>query len=258
MTRSRWIVLAVVSAACAGFAIVYSIVTGGEAASVAISVPILVIAAATLWYTVPQRARLCVDRLDEADLTDLIFYIYPQPNPRGEQQVPRDYLLQLHVAVSNLGGRKAVLSSITIEGFRTESGDTVHLPGATATIGGMQWIQRTGWLNSSRVFENMNVPGPYILEPDDVIVLRFRTRRGIDWTSRWTTDALREFCEPLRSPIVSASGTMVWRRAGEVVRDHFTVRMEVTQQAEYVHLVDQLTQSFTILPTVPEQPIALE
>ena len=258
MTRSRWIILVVISGACTVFAIISSIVTGGEAASVVISVPILAIAAATLWYTVPQRARLHVDRLDEADPSDLIFFIYPQPNPVGEQQIPRDYLLQLHVAVSNLGGRKAVLSSITIEGFRTQSGQIVHLPGATATIGGMQWIQRTGWLNTSRVFENMNVPGPYILEPDDVIVIRFRTRRGIDWSSQWTSDSLHEFCQPLQSPIIAAFGTMVWRRAGEVVRDAFTVPMKVEQQTEYVNLVDQLTQSFAMMPVVPEQPIALE
>ena len=205
----------------------------------------------------PAAKHLCVDRLDEAGLTDLLFFIYPQPNPKDEQQIPRDYLLQLHVAVSNLGGRKAVLSSIAIDGFRSENGTTVQLPGGPRN-GGTQWVQHAGWINGTFVSENMNVPGPYILEPDDVIVIRFRTRRGIDWTSRWTTDALHEFCVPLRSPIVSASGTMVWRRAGEVVRDHFTVRMEVTQQAEYVHLVDQLTQSFTVLPTVPEQPIAME
>jgi len=258
MTRSRWIVLIVASGGCAVFALIYSIVTGGEAASVAISAPILVIAAATLWYTVPQRARLSVDRLDEANLTDLIFFIYPQPNPHSEQQIPRDYLLQLHVAVSNLGGRKAVLSSITIEGFRTDGGETIHLPGATATIGGMQWIQRSGWLNSSRVFENMNVPGPYILDPDDVIVLRFRTRRGIDWGSQWTTDSLQEFCQPLQSPIVSAFGTMVWRRAGEVVRDAFSIPLMVEQQAEYLELVNQLTGSFTVMPTVSQQQIVLE
>jgi hypothetical protein len=62
---------------------------------VAISVPILIIAAATLWFTVPRPAQLDVARLDEAELDDLIFYIYPQPNPNNEQQVPADYLLQL-------------------------------------------------------------------------------------------------------------------------------------------------------------------
>jgi hypothetical protein len=71
------IILVVVSLACTVFAIIYSIVTGGEAVSVAISVPTLAIAAATLRCTVPQRARLHVDRLDKADLSDLIFLIYP-------------------------------------------------------------------------------------------------------------------------------------------------------------------------------------
>jgi hypothetical protein len=229
--------------------------TGQEVASVSLSIPILLIAGATLWYSVPKQAELKVDRLEEAGLDDLIFYIYPQPAQPDEQQIPRDYLLQLHVAVYNLGSRKGVLSMINIEGFRNDAGETVHLPESVAVISGMQWINRSGSINMQQHFESLNSPSPYILEGDDVIVIRFRSRRGIDWSSRWTLDALRGFSEPLRRPLVGAFGTMVWRRGGEIVRDSFEVPLQVVQQAEYVQLVDSLTNGLTVLPDIPEQAI---
>jgi hypothetical protein len=248
-----------VIAAVAGFLIArYSSITGYEAATLVISLVILAVAFTTLWYTMPRAARLTIDRVDEFEREDLLFFIYPKPNPTGEREVPRDYLLQLHVAVSNLGGRKAVLSSISLDRFRTESGETIHLPESTGVIWGMQWQQRYGWADATFHHENFNVLGPYILEPDDVIVIQFRTRRGIDWSSRWTTQTLREFCKPLTSPIVEAEGEMAWRRAGEVVRERFVIPMRVMQQAEYVQLVQDLTNDFTGRPTIAEQAIQFE
>jgi hypothetical protein len=227
-------------------------------ASVALSVPILIVAGATLWYTVPRNAQLKVERLYEANLDDLIFYIYPQPAQPGEQQIPRDYLLQLHVAVYNLGDRKGVLSAINIDGFRNDVGETVHLPESPRVISGMQWTSRSGFINTQRHFENLNSPAPYLLEPDDVIVLRFRSRRGVDWRPHWTLAALQDFCVPLRRPLVSAFGTMVWRRGGQVVRDSFEVPLQVTQQSEYVRLIETLTHGFTVRPEISPHTILSE
>jgi hypothetical protein len=252
-----WLVLVVAAAGC-GVAIDRAVDSGQEVASVALSVPILIIAGLTLWYTAPRNAQLKVNRLDEANLDDLIFYIYPQPAQPGERQIPRDYLLQLHVAVYNLGDRKGVLSAINIDGLRNDVGETVYLPESPKGISGTQWISRSGFINTHRHFENLNSPGPYILEPDDVIVLRFRSRRGIDWSDRWTPTAVRDFCAPLQRPLVSAFGTMAWRRGGQVVRDSFEVRLQVVQQAEYVQLIETLTEGFTIRPDVPHQAIELE
>jgi hypothetical protein len=245
-------------AAAIGVAADRALVTGQEVASVALSTPILIIATLTLWFTIPKPARLRVESMSEAKLTDLIFYIYPEPNPSREQQIPVDYLLQLHVVVSNLGDRKAVLSVIQLVGFRDAAGAVVHLPDAPETIGGIRWIQQSGWVNSQRHFQNITEPPPYILDRDELIVIRFRARRGIDWSSRWDLEALRSFCEPLRSPIVAAFGTVVWRRAGTVVREAFDVPMRVAQQTEYTTLMGQLTHDFTAIPNIPKHPVPIE
>jgi hypothetical protein len=260
MTRRWWLwfLIAVLGAAAMGVAIDRALVTGQEVASVALSIPILIVATLTLWFTIPKPARLKVESMSEAELTDLIFYVYPEPNQSGQQQIPVDYLLQLHVVVSNLGDRKAVLSAIQLEGFRNAAGAVVHLPDAPETIGGIRWIQQSGWVNSQRHFQNITEPPPYILDRDELIVIRFRARRGIDWGGRWDLDALRSFCEPLRSPIVTAFGTIIWRRAGTVVREAFDVPMQVAQQAEYTALVGLLTHEFTVIPNVPKQQVPLE
>lgn len=253
MPSRRWFPILALSVVLGGFAVGHAVATRQEIATVAISVPILLIAAATLWFTIPKRAVLKVDRLSEANLTDLIFFIYPQPNPDNRQQTPIDYLLQLHVAVSNLGDRKAVLSGITIDGFHNQSGAIIHLPGAQAVIGGSRWLQQSGWLDGQLRTSNISTPPPYILESDDVIVVRFRTRRAIDWTDRWTLDAIREFLTPLRNPIISAFGTTTWRRGGTVIREPFQVQLVVEQQQEYVALIETLTQGLSTLPTVPQE-----
>lgn len=260
MDRRSWLALVLIvgGLVAVGIALGRAVMTGQEVASVALSIPILVIAALTLWFTVPRPAKLRVERLDEADLSDLIFYVYPQPNPDNVQQQPVDYLLQLHVAVSNLGERKAILSSITINGFRTDRGEVVHLPDAPATIGGSQWLQQSGWVNSQLHFQNISIPPPYVLDRDDVIVIRFRGRRGIDWSARWNLELLQSFTAPLREKIVGAFGTITWRRAGQVLRENFDVAMKVEQQAEYVQLIDDLTQGLTLMPSLSPHPIPLE
>lgn len=256
MPRRSWLALMVLAGAASAFGVVRAAATGQEIATVALSIPILSVALLTLRYTVPRPARLTVDRLDEAGLTDLIFYIYPlQDDPeRGEVQ-PGDYLLQLHVAVANLGDRKAVLSIIRIDGFHNSAGEIVHLPGAPHTIEGARWVQRMGWRGGQFHHENMSEPGPYVLDPDDVIVMRFRVRPGIDWSDRWTLDSLRAFCDPLSDPLCSAFGTVIWRRAGVVVTERFEVSLVVEQQDKYVRQVKDLTQDFTQIPDLPERPL---
>ena len=63
-----------------------AIATGQEVASVSLSIPILIFATLTLRYTVPQQARIEVDHLSEAEFTDLIFFIYPQPIHPGSNR----------------------------------------------------------------------------------------------------------------------------------------------------------------------------
>src|SRR5207248_763784 len=114
------------------------------------------------------------------------------------------------------------------------------------------------WVNHQPHFQNIAIPPPYVLASDDVIVIRFRARRGIDWSKRWTVETIREFCEPLRRPIVAAFGTINWRRGGEIQTDRFEMALVVEQQAEYLALVGELTEGFTTLPDIPPQRIELE
>ena len=98
-----------------------------------------------------------------------------------------------------------MVSAIRLEGFRNSEGTVVHLPDAPQTIGGTRWIQRSGWINSQPHFENLNEPAPYILEQDEVVVIRFQVgpRYRLEYHAGiWT--ALRSFYEPLRIPIVAA------------------------------------------------------
>lgn len=158
--------------------------------------------------------------------------------------------------ITNLGGRKAVLSSIRLDRFVNQEGETIYLPGASGQHSGNQWTQRSGWVNGAFQTENFRMPGPWVLEPDDVIVIRFRTRRGLNWDKTWVLPKLSDFCVPLRSPVVTAHGGVTWRRAEDIVRENFKVDLRVEQQEKYVALVDALTQGFTVLPSVPIQVIS--
>lgn len=259
MSRRSWLGLALICVVAVAIAVAIdqAVASGHDDATIILSIPILIVAVLTLRFTAPKPAKIVVDRLDEAELTDLLFFIHTLPGPEDEQQ-PVDYLFQLHVAVSNLGERKAILSAIRIEGFRTGREEVVHLPNAPERIGGMRWVQQSGWVNDRMHFQNISDPPPYVLDRDDAIVIRFRVRRGIDWGEQWTLEALRSFTEPLRYPIVSAFGTVIWRRAGEVIRERFDVDLKVEQQAEYVAAAERLTRGFCAVPNVPLRPFQLE
>jgi hypothetical protein len=219
MSARPWVtpVLVVGVLATSVVAIGYSIATGEEIATVVLSVPVLMLSAATLWLALPRPARLILIRQDELELDDLIFFLYPLGS--AAKAIPRDYLLQLHVAVCNVGDRKAVISAIRLKGFFTEDGTRAALPDAPQVLAGHQWVQRSGWViagqGMTHRMEANSVPPPYVLEPDDVVTVRFRTRRGIDWSPQWDLAALRSFCELLEAPIVrEALEPRLHRRGG--------------------------------------------
>jgi hypothetical protein len=79
--------------------------------------------------SVPGPAELWVERQYELEQSDLIFYRYADAPglPEGVEQ-PADFLLQLDVAVANIGGRKALVSSLSLLRFIDEHGEAVRLP----------------------------------------------------------------------------------------------------------------------------------
>jgi hypothetical protein len=236
--------------------------SNGDLGNWLVSTAVLVVAATTLESVARTPGRLVVERQDELQLSDLIFYVYPQPALAGDQQVPRDYLLQLHVAVSNVGRRKAVLSRLTIDWFITQSGKRIHLPeGVRGALNAHKWLQAraTSNLTAGVPFPVAQQEGPpFTLEPDDVETLRFRMRRGVDWTDKWTLDRLREYAAQLSDPIAAVEGEFVYRRGNKVVVEDWTADLSVLQQELYVGLFRDLTQDFTVLPAVDQSEIPLE
>jgi len=246
------------AAVATGFALTWGVVRGTDLAVAVLTVAVLGASAATLTLVAPKPAELLVQRQDELELDDLIFYVYPQLAATGERQVPRDLLLQMHVAVINVGGRKAVLSRLRLNEFLDKDGVPVRLPEVPPPLQATLMAQQGGWVNHQYESQVRIVFPPYVLEQDDVITLRFRCRRGIDWSQRWGVEELSSYADAIARPITTAAVTAVFRRGASVQQRPFTVPVRVLQQQEFHDLLCLLTADFTIRPTVPEQPIAFE
>jgi hypothetical protein len=209
----------------------------------------------TLAQALPKPARLVLVRQGELQIDDHIFYVVPQPNPQNEQRVPPDCLLQLHVAVCDVGDKKAVLSRVRLEGLRRTQGETLILPDAPTWLDGDSgasiW-QRTDAPPKSLVATSLRA------RSRRGIAIRFRTRRGIDWSERWTLEELRRIHDELQRPIRAAYGHMAWRRGEEIVLEPFEVGLSVQQQDLYVRTITEITKQFTQRPTIPQHSLPLE
>src|SRR5215211_5609947 len=150
-----------------------------------LNVLLLIITATTLQLTIPEPAKLWVHRQDELGHTDLIFYVVGD-SPEG---IPRDYLLQFHVAVSNVGGRRAVLSKLELKNLLDGSGEIVDM--GLGRVSGSQYTTRQRWIDTMPVLQGQrpnpehfairdDIRGPFSMQPDDVVSLRLRARSGID------------------------------------------------------------------------------
>src|SRR5207248_10777623 len=126
-----------------------------------------------------------------------IFYVYQEVADGRQLQVPRDFLLQLHVTLVNVGGRKAVLSSVKLADLQDSGGARIQLDELPMPIQAHQLVSRRYWTIQGLAQELQEVPPPFTLEPDDAVTLRFRVRRGIDWSPRWGLQPLKAIAEQL-------------------------------------------------------------
>jgi hypothetical protein len=257
--RRTLITLLVIAGLASLGAVLIVIETGEEAVALVMGMPILVVSALTLWYALPLPARLVVTAQPELDLNDLLFFLSDDRSPTGEaRRIPRDYLLQLHVAVANLGDRKGIVASLVLEQFLDRNGQPVVLPGAPERLTAVRWVQRSGYVNGNPHFENLNQLPPYVLDSSDAVTLRFRCRRGISWFDP-SVASLRQVHDALVRPIATAHGYLTWRDGAKVHRSAFSLPVKVVQQQAYTDAIRDLTQGFTTLPTgVEPQDIALE
>ena len=236
--------------------------TDGDFGTWLVSTAVLAVSAIALHYVVPTPGRLVVERQVELDLSDLIFFVYPQPARPAEPQVPRDYLLQLHMAVANIGRRKAVLSQLSLNYFLTETGRRVRLPEAVqGPLRAHKWSQFRQSpdlvITGLRMAAQLAYP-PFTLEPDDVETLRFRLRRGVDWSDRWTISKLKQYASELSETIVGVEGDLVYRSGKAIVKQRWASNLSVVNQALYRQCLEDLTQGFTVRPLIPAQGIDIE
>jgi len=228
-----------------------------DVAAIVLTVPVLVVAVVTLVAVTPGQAELVVQRQEELDLTDFIFF------GSGGNEIPRDFLLQLTVAVANVGGRKAVLSRLDLEELRDDQGAVVKpldMPfpqGAQIFRQTMSYRVERGLLD--RVINNEIGSPPLTLEPDDVVTLRFRSRRGIDWTlPRWDLRQIQTLVDSIERPVSKARIKATYRRGARIVTSYHDIKVETAKQTEYVARLRALTNGLTMRPTIAPQPFDLE
>jgi hypothetical protein len=99
---------------------------------------------------------------------------------------------------------------------------------------------------------------PLMLEPDEVGTFRFRARRGIDWSGRWTPDLLRQAAQSLQRPISKAELLAVYRTGKKVERQRIVVAVRAEQRAAYVRDLEALTEGATKRPRLPVRSFELE
>jgi hypothetical protein len=151
----------------------------GQLGSWLIDFAVLLIAGWTLQLTLPKPAKLWVERQDELNLSDLIFFVVEETNEHPA--MPRDFLLQLHVAVINVDGQNGVLSALKLEHFLDKYGRQIRPYQLPFPIEASQVVTEKTWELTRPVFRLIETPPPFVLEPNDVLTLRLRARRGIDW-----------------------------------------------------------------------------
>jgi hypothetical protein len=222
-----------------------------------ITVPVLLVAVSTLTATLPSPAQIWIDRQHELGIDDVIFYMSDEP---GFNQVPRDILFQGHIAVANAGGRKCVLSSLRLEGVVDDNGQPVRVPGLQPPVAARRVQQGSGWRIEDNVMHKHNylelIPGPFVLEPDEVITMQLRVRPGIDWSAKWTADSLRDAWVDLERQIRAVTVTATYRQGKRIRTDRITVKgLSVLQQDVYRDRLHVLTNGFSIRPAIPEKTI---
>ncbi len=219
---------------------------------------VFAIASATLLAALPAPAQLWIERQHELGVDDVLFFIYQEP-PVGA--TPRDILFQVHVAVANMGGRKAVLSYLKIDRILDTHGNPIEMPNFSLPIQAQRVQQGGGWrtvnnlMSTHRYLEYM--PGPYVLDPDDVITMRLRARPGIDWSAKWTLVELKAFYDALNNrPIKSIRVTATYRYANRLKSDSFDITdLVVVNQQEYLDALKAITNNFASRPNAPHQAI---
>lgn len=193
-------------------AAIYSMGDDGSLANFVLGAAVLLLTGLTLDLTYLRGPKLVATRPDELGVVDVVFFADPK-------QMAADFLVQVHTAVANVGGRSAVLTTIKLVEITNGNGQRIDLPNTPAQIQGTEYRTWTHWREGEQTFERTITPPPFVLAPDGVMVFRFRAGRGIEWGTKWTLEMVRDLREVLASDI-KGGVIEVGYREGEKLRMH--------------------------------------
>lgn len=222
---------------------------------VILNIVLLVFTGATVDMAYPRRAILQIDPHVELDRDGLVFF---------DHAPPRDYLIQVHIVVANVGGRQAVLSSVVLDDFLDRDGHPVRPELNSVAVPAHQYVTSVryaetfvpgvGW-NMDRTNNRDEIEPPFKLGPDDVISLRIRGRAGIDWSNRWDIARLDAVARQLERPIVKVRVVASFRRGGRLTKQRFTFPIRVSGQAAYARKLNQIVANPAMRNRIEPDPI---
>ncbi len=101
-----------------------------------------------------------------------------------------------------------MLSALRLDALLDIHGKEFQIPEFSLPVPAQRVRQGGGWRIEDSVFHRHSylefIPGPFMLEPDDVITMRLRARPGIDWSAKWTVARIGQLALSLQNPIVAA------------------------------------------------------
>jgi hypothetical protein len=101
------------------------------------------------------------------------------------------------------------------------------------------------------------IPGPSVLDPDDVITMRLRARPGIDWSAKWALTELKAFYDAINTrPVKSIRVSAIYLYANRLKSQTFDITdLAVVNQGEYANALKAITADFAVQPNPPHRAI---
>jgi hypothetical protein len=251
MERRRLAIYLLIAAAVVA-ALVIAAVTRLDIANFVLTVTVLIVATLTLLAAWIPPARLVIERQPElTHAGDLLFFSYPESSVPGGH-VPRDVVLQMYVAVANVGGRKALLLGISVEEYLNADGKPVSselLPVPVLASEYRQWESRDLLARSLHIESETRMP-PFVLAPDEVLSLRLRRKWGVNWSPAWDLARLRHVAESLAIAVTHARLLLIYRRGQSLIRESMVVPLVVQAQSDFAQRLATVTSDFNVRPAV--------
>ncbi len=251
-TGVLWVLAVLVTAV----ALVLSIAGRLDVASFILTVAVLLITSLALQAAWLTPARLVLERQQELRHTgDLMFWTYNQPDvPEG--LLPTEAKLEMYVAVANVGGRKALLLGLSLEDYLDELGQPVRshvLPAPVPAHEYRQWEARDllAGGNMPRFLSEKKMP-PFVLEPDEVLSLRLRATRSVEYGD---PTEVRMIADQLATPITQGRLLLIYRRGQQLIRENVVVPLVTDAQDYFVKRLAIVTKDFTEVPAVQRQQV---